>query len=109
MLHWPALVTVDAGAVTVIVCVTAGFVVGTSHRFTTGLGVAAARRAKAKKAQKKVVEMRENILYRAGTVMLVELWDLFGLSLVSARCLYTIRERGAGSKEASGSRKALLN
>ena len=58
VLHWLADVTVGPGAVTVMVVVT-GLL-----RFTTlvGLGVAAARRARAKNAYKKAAGTRANIL-----------------------------------------------
>lgn len=63
MLQLPAVVVVvGPGAVTVIVFVVAGAVVGTSQRFTTGFGVAAARRANPTETQKKVVAVRENML-----------------------------------------------
>lgn len=65
VLQSPALVTVEAGAVTVTVVVTAGVVLGEPQRLSAGAGVATARR---ERARREMAVRREN--------MFVEDWRL---------------------------------
>lgn len=87
VLHCPAEVIVDAGAVTVRVLVDVAVVV-TSQRFAfPGLGVAAARRARVEAMQKKAEVARWNILQYVDYSLLERLLKL-GKDWPSYSCIY---------------------